>query len=101
MTQMHQLLFYSHYSKKICMQDTVEFQSALHRISFMPPIRSPDSYGFKRTKPDEQGLPARPAFLLLLVQIRSAICFVPHYLFARIVKQFNNRLNIFLIGNIV
>ena len=24
MTQMHQLLFYSHYSKKICMQDTVK-----------------------------------------------------------------------------
>lgn len=80
MTQMHQLLFYSHYSKKTCMQDTVEFQSELHRISFMPPIKSPDSYGFKRTKPDEQGLPARPAFLLLFVQIRSAICFVPHYL---------------------
>lgn len=76
MTQMHQLLFYSHYSKKICMQDTVEFQSELHRISFMPPIRSPDSYGFKRTKPDEQGsLPVRLfSFCLFKSGLQYVLC---------------------------
>lgn len=101
MTQMHQLLSYSHYSKKICMQDTVEFQSELHRISFMPPIRSPDSYGFKRTKPDEQGPPCPSGFSPSVCSNPVCNMFCAALLIARIVKQFNNRLNIFLIGNIV